>query len=95
MSELHKGSKNTGPNVEAKDGERGPLCSNKASVRSPSLDFINPNDPDISDAIVRDYLASILIDAYLDHKANERNKAKRSLAKASSDLLPGFDERAA
>jgi hypothetical protein len=37
MSKLHKGSKNIGANVESKEGERGPLCSNKANVRSPSL----------------------------------------------------------
>ena len=37
MSELHKGSKNIGSNVESKEGERGLLCSNKANIRSPSL----------------------------------------------------------
>jgi hypothetical protein len=37
MNELDKGSKNIGANVETKEGERGPLSSNKANVRSPSL----------------------------------------------------------
>ena len=39
MSELDKGSKNNGLNVESKEGERGPLSSNKAIVRSPSLHY--------------------------------------------------------
>jgi hypothetical protein len=38
MSKLHKGSKNIGIKIKFKEGERGPLCSNKANVRSPSLD---------------------------------------------------------
>jgi hypothetical protein len=38
MSELNKGSKNIGLHVESKEGERGLLFSNKANVRSPSLD---------------------------------------------------------
>jgi hypothetical protein len=37
MVEQHKGSKNIDSTVESKEGERGPLCCNKANVRSPSL----------------------------------------------------------
>ena len=37
MRELDKGSKNIVLNVESKEGERGPLSSNNANVRSSSL----------------------------------------------------------
>lgn len=39
MSELDKGSQNIGLNVESKEGERGPLSSNNANERSPSLNY--------------------------------------------------------
>ena len=39
MNELDKGSKNIVLYVESKEGERGPLSSNKANVRSPSLHY--------------------------------------------------------
>jgi hypothetical protein len=39
MDELDKGSKNNDNYVEFKEGERGPLSSNKAIVRSPSLHY--------------------------------------------------------
>jgi len=41
MSELDKGYNNIGIKVESKEGERRPLSSNKANVRSPSLEFNN------------------------------------------------------
>ena len=41
MNELHKGSENIVSIVEFKEGERGPLCSNKANVRSSSLEYIH------------------------------------------------------
>ncbi len=44
MESLDKGYKNIGARVESKEGERGPLSSNKANVRSPSLEF-NNNSP--------------------------------------------------
>ncbi len=37
MTMRHKGTNNIGVYVETKEGERGPLCRNKANVRSPSL----------------------------------------------------------
>ena len=40
MSELDKGLKNVGKKVESKEGDRGPLSSNKANVRSPSLEYV-------------------------------------------------------
>jgi len=37
MKQLDKGSNQIGLKVEFKEGERGPLSSNKANVRAPSL----------------------------------------------------------
>ena len=85
MSELHKGSKNIGSNVESKEGERGLLCSNKAIVRSPSLAF-NPNKEYVTEDIALDYLAGILVEIYL-HNQDAINKQK------GSDLLPSVNER--
>jgi len=64
MSKLHRGYKNIGATVESKEGERGPLCSNKANVRSPFLGF-NTNNEFISEDTELDYLASILVEIYL------------------------------
>ena len=40
MSELDKGFNSIGLKVEPKEGERRPLSSNKANVRSPSLEYV-------------------------------------------------------
>jgi hypothetical protein len=50
MSEQHKGSKHIGKKVEFKDGERGPLCCNKANVRSPSLHYEFASSPERLDS---------------------------------------------
>ena len=50
MSELHKGSKNIDSIVESKEGERVPLCSNKANVRSPSLHYEFTSSPERLDS---------------------------------------------
>jgi hypothetical protein len=85
MKKLHKGLINKGANVESNEGERGLLCSNKALVRSPSLDF-NPNKDFVSEDVALDYLASILVEIYLHTKHATKQK--------SSDLLPCVNERA-
>lgn len=46
MEELHKGINIIGEIVESKEGERGPLCSNKANVRSPFLEYKFVSSPD-------------------------------------------------
>ena len=88
MSELHKGSENNEINVEFKEGERGPLCSNKAIVRSPSLEF-SSNNFESEDATL-EYLASILVQAYFDHKEHERIKSSNK--KEGSNLLSSINE---
>jgi hypothetical protein len=70
MSKLDKGSKRIGVKVESKEGERGPLSSNKANVRSPSLGF-NPNDASTSADTALAYLADILVEIYLYEQSNK------------------------
>jgi len=50
MNELDKGSKNIVSIVESKEGERGPLSSNKANVRSPSLHYEFTSSPERLDS---------------------------------------------
>lgn len=85
MNELDKGSKNIGQHVESKEGERGPLSSSKANVRSPSLEF-TPNTEFTSEDAALDYLASILVEVYLDYYTNAHKQQE------GSDLLPGIDQ---
>lgn len=87
MSKRHKGSDNIGIYVETKEGERGPLCRNKANVRSPSLGF-NSNSGLVTEKMKLDYLASILVKIFLEQKRNERQQ------KESGDILPRIDKGA-
>jgi hypothetical protein len=64
MNELHKGSNSIDFIVESKEGERGPLCSNKANVRSPSLEF-TLNDEYTSEDFAIEYLSKILVEIYI------------------------------
>lgn len=68
---LHKSQESEQNNIVSKEGQRGFLCSNnKSDKRCPSLGFINPNQ--VSEDVALDYLASILVEAFLDKKENER-----------------------
>lgn len=84
MKSQDNSAKHIGNNVEPKEGERVLLSCNTADVRSPSLDFTNSFES--KDAEL-DYLAQILVQAYLDYKSNEYRYSK-----AGRDLLPGFDK---
>ena len=88
MSELDKGLKNVGKKVESKEGDRGPLSSNKANVRSPSLEFIS-NSPLVSTEMKLDYLARILVAIFLEQKKYGSDNYKEG-----SSLLQSVDERA-
>ena len=61
-------------NFEFKEEQRDFLCSNKDSVRCSSLDINTINDP-IEASL--DYLASILIQAYIEIKEHERAKSTK------------------
>lgn len=58
------------------------LCSNKKPIRCPSLCI---NDKPSEDAQL-DYLASILVEVFLDQKNYERNQSKKS-----SNLCESFN----
>lgn len=86
MKSQDKGSTNIDQQVESKEGERGPLSCNKVNVRSPSLEF-TPNTEFTSEDAALDYLASILVEVYLDYYSNANKQED------SSDLLSGINKR--
>ena len=53
--------------VEPKEGERRLLSSNKATTRSPSLDFIS-NAPYVTEEMQLDYLAHLLVAIFLEQR---------------------------
>ncbi len=55
-----------------KEGQRDLLSSNKESHRCPSLG-INPNT--VPESVALEYLASILVKAFLDKKENKHDKS--------------------
>ena len=63
------------------EGQRGLLCSNKKSFRCPSFGINTSEQEDVA----LDYLASILVKAFLDKKEYERKISNNS--KESSNLL--------
>jgi len=65
----------TNQKVESKEGQRTFLSSDKSDDRCPSLGF---NSELMSEDIALDYLASILVDIFLESKKNEHNKQKGS-----------------
>lgn len=72
MNTLHK-SIISEKNFEPKKGQRELLCSNKDSLRCPFLGFNNNN----SEYVALDYLAKVLVEAFLDKQDYERNKTSR------------------
>jgi hypothetical protein len=69
LNKLHANSKSDN-NFVFKEGQRDLACSNKKSLRCPSLDF--NSDKAMEDAAL-DYFASILVEAFLDKKEYEYN----------------------
>lgn len=69
LNKLHKSQKNTKLDIiEPKKGQRERyLCSNKAENRCPSLGF-NPNSTLVSEDMALEYLASILVEIYLEQQ---------------------------
>ncbi len=86
MNKQHNSLKSIGKNVESKEEERRLLCCNKANVRSSSLGF-NSNTLE-SEKMQLDYLASILVEIFLEQQRNG-NKLE-----TGSNILPGINEGA-
>ena len=59
-------------NFVPKEGQRDLMCSNKESLRCPSLCIINNSSENES----LNYLASILVEAFLDKKEYELSHCK-------------------
>ena len=60
---------------EPREGQCDDLvCSNKKSItHCPSLGFINNN----SESVALDYLASVLVETFLDSQEDERNNTNK------------------
>ena len=86
MNELHDKLIIDNNNLVPKEGQRDLLCSNKESIRCPSLSIINNSSEDAQ----LDYLAGILVEAFLDKKEHEYNQLHKS--KESSDICPSIDK---
>lgn len=67
MAEQHKSPKDNNQ-IISKEGQRGLLCCNKVSNRCPSLGF---NNQFTSEDAALDYLAGILVEAFLNQELNE------------------------
>lgn len=83
---LHKRNRTIDVKVELKEGERGRLCSNNVNGRSPSLSF-NSNSPLVTEDMAIDYLAGLIVEAYLCEKYHGHIKKQES-----GDILPGFNK---
>jgi len=74
MNTLHK-SLIGGENIEPSKGQRELLCSNKDSHRCPFLgSIINNRD---SEDVALDYLAKVLVEAFLDKEEYERSNTNK------------------
>lgn len=78
-------SANIGIEVEPKDGERGPLSSNTADVRSPSLCLLAKKGQQDDDSALQ-RLARILVKAYLE----DRDAKAGCKEDSRSNILPGL-----
>jgi len=73
MNTLHK-SLISNKKIEPSDGQRKLLCSNKDLYRCPSLGFITNNN---SEDVALDYLAKVLVEAFLDQQEYEGNNSTK------------------
>lgn len=71
-----------------KEGQRELLSSNRVRYRCPSFGVSGPN---VSEDVALDYLASILVEAFLNKKEYERNQFKSK--EKGSALLPSINKR--
>ena len=73
MNKLRKNSIGGENNFEPKEGQREFLRSSKDSLRCPSFGINNNSSEDAS----LDYLAKILVEAFLDKKEHEYNQPSK------------------
>ncbi len=70
MDELHINS--IDKNFVPEEGHRNLMCSNKESIRYPSSGITNTNHS--SEDVALDYLAGILVEAFLDKKNSDEQR---------------------
>lgn len=85
MKKLHKNNNAAAIKVECNEGERTLLCSNKGSIRSPSLDYLDTSSENVTEDMILDYLASIISDMYLKELYGSAKQ------KEGGDILPGIN----
>jgi len=73
MYKLRKNLVSEENNFEPKEGQREFLRSSKDSLRCPSFGFNNNS----SENVALDYLAKILVEAFLDKKEYEHNQSSK------------------
>ena len=86
MYKLHNKDVNSTECINPEGGLQTSLCSNEVLSCSTPLGLIKSSV--ISEEALLDYLADILVEAFLDHK---KNHAKSN--KTGSDILPSIDQR--
>ncbi len=92
MNRLHEEHRDTKIPTKPEGGLQVSLCSNKVSLCSSPLGFVIPPiiSPVVSENDALDYLAEVLVHAFLDHKKHHANTNTTK----SSALLPSINERA-
>lgn len=86
MNTLHNKDANC-TQMKPEGGLQASLCSNEVQSCSTPLGFISPSFISEDDAL--DYLAEVLVDAFLDHKKRNANATTQK----SGDLLPSINQR--
>jgi hypothetical protein len=89
MDKLHINSTSDN-NFVPEEGQRDLMCSNKKSLRCPSLGL---NNLLISEDVAIDYLAQVLVDIFLDKKIKENDKPINTKSTKGSDILPSINKR--
>lgn len=86
LKKLHKRENTLDTSFEPNEGERTLLCSNKGSMRSPSLDL------GITPASTEDELIGILADILVEAFLWQHEHVPKT-TEEGSDLLPGINKR--
>lgn len=86
MKKLHKRNNTAYINIEPNKGERTLSCSNKGSMRSSLLGFLDTSSENASNEMISEYFAKLIVDMFIE--TNYANTTKKG-----SNILPGIDKR--
>lgn len=76
MNKLRKEQNFTKQHIEFEEEQRRPLRSSMVGNRCSSLG-LNSNNPLLSDEVLLDYYADLIVRAYLNKIKNERTKSQK------------------